>query len=233
MTLVQDIIDRGYREGNLIPAGQSADDTQRTEGLNVLNGFLRSLFGFELGQWLRDVTIPYPGEHHRHHSHTFGADEDFYANVRFLSKITSAKTVKLDPHPEDGAQIAYASVGATANLTIDAQDRLIESSTALELTPLDSPRHWFYRADIGTWVLVQTLALTDEQPFPPEFDDFLISAVSKRLQPRHSKELAPGTEEIFKEGMKILRARFNQSPNIPIRQGPGRAETSFDPLRTE
>lgn len=60
MTLARDIIRRGFREDNLIPVGKSPTVDEVAEGLELLNSFMLSVYGYELGEPMADWVAPQP-----------------------------------------------------------------------------------------------------------------------------------------------------------------------------
>jgi len=72
---------------------------------------------------------------------------------------------------------------------------------------------WFYRADLGDWKHVTTLALTDTPILPADFDDLLITGLSIRLSPRYGQDPRPGTLNTYKDLMKQAKTRYRQSGN--------------------
>ena len=224
MTLSSDIIAQAFREGNLVAVGAQPTTEEQTEGLDRLNNFVSALFGFNLGVYLQDWSVPpsttapiyarYP---------LLPADEALPpevwpyppSNVRLLSRLSTATTVYLQARPEDGARIAFRDIGATATLTLDANGRLIEGALTKDLVAGASGAEWFYRADLGDWRLLGTLALTDSSPLPPEFDDLLITGLSIRLSARYGNEPSSGTALVFKDMLDKLRTRYAQALREP------------------
>lgn len=60
MTTALSIILDGFREGNLIPVGQSPTAAEQTEALRRLNRFIAGVFGEEMGENLADWPVPLP-----------------------------------------------------------------------------------------------------------------------------------------------------------------------------
>lgn len=60
MTIAREIIRRGYREDNLIPVGKAPNEAQLAEGLELLNSFMLSVYGYELGEPMADWVAPTP-----------------------------------------------------------------------------------------------------------------------------------------------------------------------------
>jgi hypothetical protein len=70
-------------------------------------------------------------------------------------------------------------------------------------------RQWMYRADIGQWVKITTLLYTDAIPFPQEFDDYFITMLAMRLNPRYGQTLADESQEVLKRSRSLLRDRYH------------------------
>ena len=211
MTLISDIITQAFREGNVIPIGQTPNQDEVDEALPRLNNFIQSLFGFELGIRLIDVTIPLNADEDL----PLGMDEDNgFANVRFLSRAIADTTVKLFSSPSDGAQVMVADAGASAALILDPQQRLIDGSSSVTIPSGSLPRRWLYRADLGQWIEIKTLATTDESPLPVEFDDLLIAALAMRIAPRFGVEPLSGTVQTYSRLLSVLKTRYQQTVEI-------------------
>lgn len=225
MTTATDLIQQALREGNLIPVGTTPTAVQLTEGLGRLNNILDSLFGNEIGEPLFEWpvlppqrTAPvaarwpvYPGvtpqEQRLENAWPYPP-----GNVRLMASNTTPQTVYLQDWPNDGARVAYRAVGATAELTVDGNGRRIEGATSYVVDPTadGGSRLWFYRADLGDWIRIQTLALTSESPLPMEFDDFLICSLSIRLSARFGNDPRAGTQMTYKDQLAKLKARYRQ-----------------------
>lgn len=225
MTTAQEIIDQAFREGQLIPVGASPTSDERTEGLGRLNSFIKSLFGFELGELTAEWQVPprstapvsarYPLE---------PVDEKLPSdvwpypppNVTLSTKISSATTVYLDQNPRDGARVRLADAGSSANLTIDANGRTIEAAATITVTPAsDAPREWFYRKDKSDWVRLATLALNDAVPFPEMFDDLLITGLAIRLAPRNGQPVHNATLARYRDMQRKFKAHYKQARRMP------------------
>ena len=132
--------------------------------------------------------------------------------------------------PSDGARMSFAcgsgagDSGATGQvLTLDGNGRTIEGQDQLLITAttptLPAPREWLYRADLAGWVAVTDMALTDQLPFPPDFDDLWIAALAIRLAPRYEKQVHPATVDCFKNMMTKLKARYRQAGTTQYNSG--------------
>lgn len=227
MTTALTIIDRGFREGNLVPIGETPSDAERAEGLDVLNGYLNALFGYELGElFVMDWPIP-PSRTSPVSSQypllPFNTDlpADVWPyppqNVRLLTKISAAQTIYFPSDPSDGARIALVDVGSTADLTISGNGRLIEGSASLTLTPADdAPRTWFYRADLASWQRLTPIADNSEDvPLPDAFDDMLSTGIAIRLSGRNEEDVPAEVLSTNSKGLRLLKARYRQKMPQP------------------
>ncbi len=215
--LVSEVITEAFREGNLKPVGVAATAAEATEALGRFNRIVRTLYGSVLGEKLHDWAVPpqinapvyanyplLPG------STDMPSNVWPYppCNVRLINSVTAATTVYLPQYPNDGARIGYADVGATAVLTIDANGRLIEGATTIA-APSEA-REWLYRADEGNWQRVATLISTDSSPFPAEFDDFMVCALSIALAPGFGKSPSEITLLTYRTGRAKMKAHYHQ-----------------------
>lgn len=219
MTQISQIITDAYRDNNLIPVTQSPTTAEQTEALARLNAFYDSIFGVELGIEMCDWpappsrTSPVAARYPRLPENDDLPDDVWPyppANVRILTKLSQKTTIYLDSSPSDGARMALADIGSSADLVLDANGRKIEGALTLTLTPASvAPLEWFYRSDLGEWVRISSLSLTDDSPLPGEFDDFLILALSIRLAARVGKQAGLARNDI-RRMVKKIRTRYRQ-----------------------
>lgn len=248
MTLASDLIQSAYREGNLIPVGTSPTAAEQTEALDVLNRFINGIFGNEMGENLADWLFPAP----QRTATVAANFPQFPGNSNLLLGTSSAMTpyppansrvvwgvvtgkVYFPERPEPGARMAFVQASGAGDagaagqiLTLDGNGRQIQDpadkafKNTVALTAPAAGAQWFYRDDLGQWALCQDVAAGDPSPFPKEFDDFFICALSKRLAPRYSKITANETIAQANKTLMALKARYRQtaptvygSENIP------------------
>lgn len=213
MTLASAIIADAYRESNLVALVSSPSTLEQTEGLNRLNPLILSCVGNEAGQELRDLNIG--GQFERQ------IGEWVPHNARLVLNLAAAKTLKLHPRPHEGQRLAIIDAGgnlATRNLTLNANGRLIEGSATLVLNANGMGRQWMYRADTGNWAKISALAASDQMPFPQEFDDFFVTALAMRLNPRHSASMTKESLAVMERQRQQMRARYRR-PRPPQDMG--------------
>jgi hypothetical protein len=205
--LASEAITAAYREGNLLGINATATDAQLAEGLSLLNSLLLAAIGYEAGEELGDLNIG--GQFDQ----SGWAIEFIPENARLVLDLAGAVTYSLHPLPYDGQRVAIAdatSCLAANNLTLDGNGHLIEGAATLVLNTNGDNRQWFYRADLGQWKRLTSLALTDELPFPTEFDDYFRILLAMRLNPRYGQELQQGSA-LWLNGISTqLEARYRK-----------------------
>lgn len=221
-TTAKEIIVQAFSEINFLAGREASTAEEMQEALPRLNGLISSLVGLELGEYYRDWPVP-PAR-----TSTIAAryprsplDEDLTTsqytnpppNVRILASNTSALTIYFPQAPQDGARMAYADVGATADVTLAGNGRLIQGVSSI--IGQGGFRKWLYRADQGNWICLDTLQMDDTSPLPPEFDDLLICGLAMRLSPRFGKEPSPITTGRYDDMLRRLKLRYKQSEQMP------------------
>lgn len=237
MTTATTLIQNAYREGNLIPVGKSPTPTEQSEALDGLNRLVNGIFGFEMGENLADWLFPAPQRTAPVAANYPQLPAPAYQGVLQNTYMTPyppnnrrvvwggvTGTLWFPEKPEPGSRMAVVqgsgagdSGAAGQIITLDGNGRLIQDpadkafKTTVALTNPLTSNQWFYRDDLGQWALCQDMVLTDQCPFPKEFDDFFICALSKRLAPRHGKVTANETIEMAKVTLARLKARYRQT----------------------
>jgi hypothetical protein len=239
MALASDIITGAYREGNLIPVGTVPTAAENTEALDRLNNIIQMTFGYEMGEKLEDWPVPAPqrtapqAANYPQLPYPQGLDGSLLGlpfnydptimvypfppkNSRIVYGDTTT-TVYFPEAPDDGSRMAMVPAtglgdgGAAGQvLTLDGNGRTIETSATKVYTAPITARQWLYRADLGDWLVIQDLALTDTIQFPREFDDLWILLLAIRLMPRNSKPVSNETAEALKSMMARFKTRYRQ-----------------------
>ena len=235
MSTAAEIIQDAFREGNFIALGEVPQAAEITEALPRLRSLIDSLFGFEIGEAYTDfyvpselvVTAPLRRPLSPTADVTGVAQADLWKypppNSRLVVKTTTARTVYLPANPNDGARIQLVNVGSTAalNFTLDGNGHLIENGVSLTDTFTNlHGRKWFYRADLGDWVRLDSIAAeADIIPLPEEFDDLLVCGLAMRLAPRFQVPIAEETSSRYGDMLKRLKKRYRQTAPMPNSYG--------------
>lgn len=207
MTLASEIISRAYRESNITAIVSSPSTAEQTEALNLLNPLILSVIGNEVGEQLHDINIG--GSYDQSQFCSSWVPE----NARLVLSLGSTRTFSLHPDPYEGQRLAMADVAgnlATANLVLTGNGRKIEGATSLTLSTNSMTRQWLFRADTANWVKITDLLASDQMPFPEEFDDYFVTRLSMRLNPRNGVSTAQETAEAMQRAERQLRARYRR-----------------------
>lgn len=221
MTLISSIITDAYREANIIPLGRAPNANQVTEALRLYNAVLGSIYGDDAGEGLADWPLGTYGNN----LPGFQLPYDNYAlvrpplNRRLIATATTALTLYLSPCPQDGSRMGIADPFgrlAAFPVTLDASGRTIEGNPTILLNTNGLFQEWFYRADLGQWVKLTNRLDTDQNPFPADFDDFFITTLALRLNPRNGREMDEQSVAVYKSARKQFVARYLQSAPLQI-----------------
>lgn len=135
-------------------------------------------------------------------------------NTRLLSKIPDTGfTIWFPQFPYDGARMAIVDIGMTAAVDLSGNGRYLNAAGTTDVTfnPGDAAADWLYRADLATWVPIGgDLALTDELPLPPEFDDYFVCGVAIRLTALDRVDALQPTISAFQLAEKKIHQRYYQ-----------------------
>lgn len=227
MATASELVKQAYRELNLVAANRELTSDQESEGLTLLNRYIDSLLGFELGELLFDwttppsTTSPTPARFPQ-----FPTPRDLASdvwpypppNVRLLLRLLSDTTIYLQQDPDDGARMLLVDLGndTTNNLTVNANGRLVKGADTITDTPSNlNQQLLFYRADLGNWQVIADLALTDNSPLPSKFDDLLALGVAKRLAPRFGKSLTAEAVTDHRRLLRLMKSQYRQEVQMP------------------
>lgn len=218
MTLISSIIADAFREGNILPLGKAPNANQGAEALRLFNALLSSLYGDEAGEALRDWPL---GNFGRERPDNWPEYERTRPGInrRLIVLNEAAMTVYLSACPQDGARMGIIDPFgrlATVPVTLDANGRTIEGAANLTLNTDGTASEWFYRADLGDWVRLTAKLDTDDLPFPADFDNFFITTLAMRINPRYGRTMDEQSALIYKSERRKFVARYLQSMPLEI-----------------
>lgn len=247
MSLNSFIIESAFREANYV--GQAdvlsdvLTDVEKKEGLQLLQSLVDSFFGLVVGikpmpWYIPDPMIDAPKNVKFPASTTLrhGRDARYPpANSRVFLRNKSPQTVTFQSHPEDGAFMQLVDAGFTGEVTIEANGQFFgttDTKTVLALQPAVSggsrvkPKTYIYRGDLAAWNEITQLTYEGESAFPPEFDDFFITALAIRLAPRHGNRPNEVTILRNKDMMVYARGWYRQTAEA-TGNGPESAASNY------
>lgn len=227
-SLVSDILYQGYRESNLITINQTALTTAQTnEALARLQSLVSGVFGWDVGENLQDWPVGVVNVKRDHwptptpNWNCWTVNEWAYPiqNVRLLLDAQDAQTIYLPQQPDNGARmriVVLSQTLATHNVTLDGNGRLVEGATTLVLDDnATAARVIMYDAEAGNWVRVTSLAEDGDMPFPEEFDDYFITKLAMRLNPRYGRAMTQESSARLDEVQAQICARYRNKQNMP------------------
>jgi hypothetical protein len=226
MTTLRDIISYAFREAGITAVGETPDADQNAEGLKLLNNVITSLYGNEFGEEMQTVNYGSSGL-----TNAYAVAEDDSGNIssvylpentRLVFNIGAAATIFLPPNPRDGARFAINDVKgnlATFNVIMRGNGRLIENLSSVTLNTSFLAREWFYRADLAAWTKVTDLLEDDSMPWPAMFDDYFITMLAFRLNPRYGAQTDQNMVDVLKDAKKRFRAKYRQIKEMPSEKG--------------
>jgi hypothetical protein len=207
VSLASAIITAAYRESNLIAIVSTPSTNEITEALARLNSLILSTVGNEAGGELHDITV---GGAYDQSQFLSSWIPD---NSRLILNLAAARSFFLHPHPYEGQRIAIADAGnnlSTRNLTLTGNGRTIEAASSVVLATNGLARQWLYRGDTGNWVKISSLASSDEMPLPEEFDDYFITMLALRINPRHGAKMSQESMAALTRQRDMIRARYRR-----------------------
>lgn len=220
MAFVYEIIKDAFREANILAITQTPSLDEQNEALRLLNRYIKSILGNEAGDKLQSFAIgtgniatvgPLP-------IYTFTQPNYTPLNARIMANITGPLTLNLHPNPQDGSRFGVVDATgnfSTYNLTLVGNGRLIDNVLTATLSTNSLKKEWFYRADLGSWMTVTDLTLTDIFPFPEEFEDLFVLSLATRINPRNGAVMDDQTLMNFKRQRSLFKARYSQTLEQP------------------
>lgn len=203
--------------------GKTPTVAQVDEGLRLFNELMKFLVGGVAGEYFEDWLLGPFGRDPILQTENLYYPEDVIArppiNARLIATQEIAKTIWLPAAPSDGSRMAISdphSRLATYPITLDGNGRVIEGADTLLLDTNGLDRAWFYRADLANWVRVTNLALTDDAPFPEDFDIMLYVMLAMRLVPPSGRKFNELSAAVYQEQRRQFLARYTQRAPLHI-----------------
>lgn len=216
-SIVSDIITDAFRESNLIAISASPTAPQATEALRRLETLIFSTFGNEVGYEFEDWTVTNATTIVKPSGVALTPAEAaawvVNPQARLQCSLSAPTTLNLDPYPTDGQRAKIIDVAgnfSTNNLTLNGNGRKVAGSSTLVLSTDNEVYELFYRADLGEWIRINDLTLTDQMPFPNDFDDYFTTSLAMRLNPRYGREIPPEAMARYTMQRNQLIIRYDQ-----------------------
>lgn len=227
MSRVATIIEAAFQEG-LKDIDQHPTPSQYQNAFARLTSLVKSVFGNEVGEGLTDWSVGTSGATEIDAGWTADHWRNPYQNSRLVVQHTAADTVQLPENPDDGARIALmdplALLGGGNTLTLNGNGRRIGASVAAAAatyvaSAARSTAEFFYRSDLGIWLTISPLASDGDMPFPEDFDDYFITMLAMRLNPRYGRSLPESTLAALERQRGQIRVRYRQRRIVGVDPG--------------
>lgn len=231
MTAVIEIIEGAFFEAGLVTELQHATPTQTENAMKKLASQISFMYGAEAGEYLQ----PWPlGNFGRSTQSRMAVSEQVLTypmqNSRLVAVNELARTVYLPTDPSDGARMGIVdpfSRLAAFPVTIDGNGRTIESAASVVVNTNGATTLWFFRGDTGNWAKVTPLLVTDEMPFPSEYDDMFQIQLAMSLNPQYGRNISSVQAGMLRHYKQQFIARYVQSGFLEINP-----EISFPTLQS-
>ena len=235
MTTTSTIITAAYRESNFSEAGGTLTDDENNEALALLQSLVYSFHPTLVDLKYRPWHVPrsfetapdrvqYPARSEEVPILTARENQYPPSNSRVFLRNTTTQTIYLQYEPEDGAVMQFVDAGFQDTVTIDGNGMFIGDGVDYTTTLTEAftggsrvpKRTYLFRADLGAWKQLDDLVLTTEFPFPPEFDDYFITALAMRLAPRFGNMPNQVTMLRNKDMMTLIRGIYRQTTPVLV-----------------
>lgn len=218
MTLLSDIITAALRESNVVARQQTLSTEEQDEALARLQSLLLSAVGDEVGYIMEDWNITntvYTKPNGVPVLTAAMATFTVKPNSRLICNLGAAVTLKLDPQPQDGQRFSIVDAAGnfgTYNLTVNPNGRKFQGTAGdVVFSTNGTTKQWVYRSDIGSWSLLDPLAVSDEMPFPQDFDDYFTILLAMRMNPRYGRKIDEQSKARFDQQQAQFINRYSQS----------------------
>jgi len=223
MTTTLDIIRQSLRESNIIGLKAVLTDEQTAESLARLQALVSSVYGQDVGENFTDWPVGRlnVNQHWPSGYPCWTVNQWKYprTNTRLLLNADFQQDIYLPDMPDNGSRIRTVVVGqdlSTHPVVLHGNGRLVEGAQSIVLNDdMTAGRILFYDAESADWKRITSLALDSDMPFPNEFDDFFITKLAMRLNPRYGRALMQESAQRLAEMQGQLEARYRQKQDMP------------------
>jgi hypothetical protein len=224
VTTAQVIINRAFRESQIVPSDVAPSTSQIAEALPLLQGLVdRYIRAPIVTLWLGDLSAikQQRGAVFRDFTpfvQSLAIPQDIYLNC----VLNADQTILLPPSPGDGARMVILDVGGTFGtyqLTIVGNGNQIDGGASYVLNASGVGISLLYRRELANWVIITDIGLSNNIPYPTMYDDLFVIELAMRLDPRYGKEMSGITAEIYKQVRSQFVGRYmmtnsSTSPDI-------------------
>jgi len=213
MGTVLDTVSRALRICRVLGAGRTPKAADASYGLEAFQGLLDHLAGYGAAHPWQDARCE--------SSEEIGVYDP--SARRQVKTSGGAITITLPRQPLDGARFAVVDVDRTFDtnpLTINSNGMRFDatltpagaatggSTSTTVLATEGLTRSWMYRADLGAWIRISALTLSDAIPYPFEFARSFGYMLAVEMTSEYGVELSPTDLRHADHGYSRLAARY-------------------------
>lgn len=209
MSTLSSIVNRAFRESQILDINRQPSTEQANEALTLLTGIIsRRIRPAVQTLWLGNTSSIKEQQGVTLKNFTRFVDDKAIPQDSYVNLVVERSySVLLPPSPGDGARLTFIDVGnnlASFPLTLVGNGNLVAGNPTAELGTNGQVYSIMFRRDIAQWIVVTPLVGTSQMPFPEEFDDLFSIELAIRINPRYGKEISGVTAEIYQD----IRSRF-------------------------
>lgn len=220
MTQCADILEQAFYEAGLVMELQHPSPTQMRRGMVTLKGIVEFLCGGSAGEYLNAWPL---GNFGRGPQYNYLPSVQVLQrpplNAQLIATNMNAMTVYLPVNPSDGARFGVNDPFgrlSTVPITLDGNGRTIGGAASVVVNADNLKSVYFYRDDLADWKIVTPLLITDDLPFPEEYDQMFLLMMAMRLNPVYGRTLSGTQNQWLKEFRQQFTARYVQSSPLQI-----------------
>lgn len=220
MTQVAEILEKAFFEAGLTTELQYSTPTQIQNAMQTLDGIIKFLYGTDVGEQLQPWPLGNFGRASQSRMTPSGVMLTYPPiNSRLVATNEEPLTVKLSVNPSPGARMAILDPYNRLQffpITLDGNGRTIENAATVLLDTDGMNALWLYRDDLGNWAKVVPLLITDDMPFPEEYDQMFVIMMAMRLNPAYGRNISSVQAQFLKEYRQQFVNRYLQSAPLQI-----------------
>lgn len=204
MTTCLSIVTSALRVCRVIGAGQTPPAGDAADAMSALQRRIRHLAGYGAAYPYRQRVV---SGSHTIHRDDMGAD----------CVVTATATLTLPENPRPGARVRVRALPGVT-VTVARNGLLIAGAASDATVSAGAMAEWMFRDDLGSWNLISALSLSDEMPYPDEFDDAWIYILAAVIGPEYGSnhELSQTQIAHAQHGYTRLAAKYVPSLPAPI-----------------
>lgn len=219
MTTLRTLVTRAFRVGGITQIGTDPEADEFAEGFTLLTDVINGLLLQTMGEPILPIYVGTNADITSDISSLtlLVSGDQAPTNSQLLCNLFETTNIYLPLQPANGCKVQVIDLKgnfSTASLVLKGNGVKVENSTSITLSTDSLNTSWFYRADVGNWVKITSLAEEDESPFPAVYDSLITILLAMRLNPQFAVAPDPQTQFTLKDLMKQFKADYRQSVQL-------------------